>query len=1033
MRAFTEFFITRWQFTLVVFTMLILLGYNSLSNVPKGEDPPVQFPGVNVSLSFAGADAADIEQIVAIPIEKALNGLDDVDKTYVVVQDGSAIIAVDFLWGVNIDRAFDQASREVNAVLATLPEGVSDVRIIKASPAVAAIAQIALVSETASPRLLEALARDLTDIAERTAGVMDAEIWGAAPSQVTVELDLEQLAQYRVSPLAIAQSLRNEGRDLPIGAVEAGGRRFNIKATGAFTSLEEIARVPVRIPNASPLALADVAKIYWSNDEARHITRFNGKRAVFVSVKAQAGEDIFAVTSALENGIAGFKANLPPEVAFEWGFRQAKQVKYRLEHLGRDFGIAIALVLVTLLPLGLRAAFIVMMSIPLSLALGVFALGALGYTLNQLSISGFVLALGLLVDDSIVVTENIARRLREGLPRREAAIEGVREIWVAVMGCTATLLLAFLPLLNLPEGPGAFIRSLPVAVTLTIFASLIVSLTIIPFLAAVMLDPKAQGHSNPALDAVMGIIHRVYRPVLHVALLRPLVTVFVGLALCAASLLLVNKVGFSLFPDSDSPYFLVDVELPEGSNIAETDKAVRFADETLRARKEVIWTYSNAGRGNPQVYYNTGSGPVKANVGQIYVGLDKFDGKATPVLFNELRAEFKSWPGARITLRQFENGPPLEAPIEVRIRGKDLATLESLAREVEKRVRAVPGTRDVENPLAVPKIDLDLRLDIEKAAALGIAPGVIDETLRIMTAGAEVAEIRDPTGDSYPIRLRGGPSPALAAVPAAFGAPEAEILERLYVWTEAGTPVRLDSISAPTLSSSPARINRYQLERNVAILSQVKDGFLTSRVTEAVAADLATLKLPPGYRLEFGGQAESASRSFSGLGAAILIAIFGVLAVLLLEFGAFSQMLVVAFVIPFGILGGLVGLAISGYSLSFTAMVGFVALIGIEIKNSILLVDFANQLRKKGMAAREAVERAGEMRFLPVLLTSLTAIGGLLALVIQPSKLYSPLAIVIIGGLVSSTLLARVVTPAIYLLLAGDKAKDRDLLAQPAE
>jgi multidrug efflux pump subunit AcrB len=369
-----------------------------------------------------------------------------------------------------------------------------------------------------------------------------------------------------------------------------------------------------------------------------------------------------------------------------------------------------------------------------------------------------------------------------------------------------------------------------------------------------------------------------------------------------------------------------------------------------------------------------------------------------------------------MTFRRFENGPPVEAPIAVRIWGKDNETLSALAANVETILRDTPGTRDISNPTSARQVDLALDVDTEKAALLGIPAGVIDQTLRVAIGGSTVAQIRDPTGEAYPIRIRMD-----AGTP-----PEADALQRMYVWTGQGGGVPLSDIATVGFASGPTVVNRVQQERVVTVLSYVLPDFLASDVTADVARKIEAIPLPPGYRITFGGQAEAASESFSGLGAAVLVALFGVLAVLLLEFKSFAQMTVVAFVIPFGIMGGFIALFISGYPLSFIAMIGFIALIGIEIKNSILLVDFANKLREKGVPLREAVEQAGEIRFLPVLLTSATAIGGMLPLVLERSPLYSPLAVVIIGGLISSTLLARIVTPAMYMLLTP---KDRPVEA----
>jgi multidrug efflux pump subunit AcrB len=1016
MKAFTRFFVDRWQFTLVLFTLLAALGVSAIAAIPKSEDPLARFPIMFTAVILPGADAEEMERLVAIPLENALNRIEDVSEIESNSGAGVASVKVEFTWGVDTDRKYDEVVREVNRVLPSLPEGIREVRIDRAQTSNANVVQMALVSATATDGQMRASAEALQEAIERQPGVQVAEIWGTAAPQVQVALDLAALAQYRLPAGSVVQAISAAGADAPIGTLEAGGRRFNVQSGGAFSSLYAIRAVPIRAADGQTLTVGDVASISWANDELRHITRYNGESAVFVSARAGLGSNVFAVTQAIHAAADSFEAQLPDGVRLERGFDQSVTVADRLGKLGRDFLIAIFLVLLTLIPLGFRASLVVMVSIPLSLAMGVTALSMLGYSLNQLSIAGFIIALGLLVDDSIVVTENIARRLREGLPPREAAIAGVEEINVAVLGCTATLLLAFLPLLMLPEGSGEFIRSLPMAVIMTITASLIVALTVTPFLASRLLDPKAAGHSNPVLDRLMDLIHAVYRPVLHAALARPIATVAVGLAAFGLSLTLVPRLGFSLFPENDSPYFIIDVSLPEGAAIGETDRAVTFVDSVLAEYPEVKWRMANTGRGNPFVYYNDAPPSQQSNLGQVYVALKEWKPEIHRQILQEMRARFDAYPGAQITLRRFENGPPIDAPIAVQIQGPDITALEALAADTERLLNETPGTRDVGNPLAARLVDLDLGVNQAQAAVLGVPAGAVEQAARIALGGATAANFRDPKGDSYPVVVR---------LPLSGNrAQDVSVLDQLYVWTASGAAMPLSQVATPTFTSGPAQIDRLQRERSVTITAFAQDGFLTSDVTAQAAERLQTLRLPPGYTVSLGGQAAASQESFSGLGTAILIAIFGVLGVLLLEFRTFAVTAVVAFVIPFGIMGGLIALWIAGESLSFTAIIGFVALIGIEIKNSILLVEFANQERARGTPLREAVEKAGEVRFLPVLLTSVTAIGGLTPLVLEHSPLFSPLAVVIIGGLVSSTLVARIVTPAMYLILAPKDGED---------
>jgi multidrug efflux pump subunit AcrB len=516
---------------------------------------------------------------------------------------------------------------------------------------------------------------------------------------------------------------------------------------------------------------------------------------------------------------------------------------------------------------------------------------------------------------------------------------------------------------------------------------------------------------------VNGGIQRFYRPVLHTSLARPWLALALMLALCATTVPLVKLIGSSLFPPAETPQFLIRIETPDGASLARTDQALRFVDARLAKEPEILWRASNLGRGNPQIFYNKSQRESSNSFAEVYASFEAWKpGKSDKVL-DALRADFAKYPGARITVVAFENGPPIDAPIAIRITGQNLEVLKALAARAEAVLKDTPGARDVSNPMRLDRTDLDLGVDEAKAAALGVPAGAARRVTRLALSGEEAARFRDPDGDDYAVRVR----LPTAQVDGAARNP-LSALNGVYVPTADGEAAPLGAIATPTLRSSPARIDRFDRERTVTVTSYVATGYLTAKVTEDVVQRLEKdVPMPPGYRLSLGGQAEAQSESFAGLGAAVLVAIFGILAVLVLEFQKFKTALVVAGIIPFGVFGAVLALALTGNSLSFTATIGLIALIGIEIKNSILLVDFTEQLRREGMNLHDAIEKAGEVRFLPVLLTSVTAIGGLLPLALERSGLYSPLAIAIIGGLITSTLLSRVATPVMYWLTARGK------------
>jgi multidrug efflux pump subunit AcrB len=1003
-----EFAVRRWQFTLLLFGLLIAVGLNTLQNIPRAEDPEFHAPVATVVVAYPGAAPADIERLIVDKVEDAINELDDIKRMDSWSLDGVGVVQIEFQWDQDADEKYDEVVREVNRIRPDLPADVASLEVRKAGSGLVNIVQVALVSPDATYRELKELGEALSDDLETVAGVRRSETWAFPEPEVRIAIDLERMGRAGVTLGQIEAAIKGENATIPGGTVDVGLRKFNLKTSGSYDSLDEVAQTIVSSRGGRVVRLRDVAEVSWGAAEELHLGRFNGQRAIWITANAKDRVDVFAVRNGIYARLDAFERNLPPNVRLERGFDQTRNVSHRLGRLGLDFAIAISLVALTLIPLGLRAGLVVMISIPLSLSIGLAALYFAGFSLNQLSIAGFVLALGLLVDDSIVVVENIARYLRAGYSRTEAAIAATSQIALAVLGCTATLLFAFLPLLFLPEGAGIFIRSLPAAVLFTVAASLFVALTVIPFLASRLL--KTDGDSpegNRALQALMRGIHGVYAPALRVALANPRRTLLAALAFVMASVGLVPFLGFSLFPNADIPQFRVTVETPRGASLADTDRALRHVEAELARHPEIKHYFANLGRGNPRVYYNIFQDETNANIAEVFAELHRYDPGSSPGLLEQIRATLAEYPGARILVESYRNGPPVVAPIELAVKGPDLDQLQLLANEAEAIIAATPGTRDVDNPSRLLRTDLDLRIDTDKAALLGIAPIDVDRTVRAAVAGLTVGKFREADGDEFDITLRlpMGDRQTLDA------------LDYIEVASVTGQSVPLRQLADPQFATEPSSIKRHDRLREVVITAYASTDANVGKVTRDVLRGMQQLELPPGYSIRAGGELEARQESFGGIGTAVLVAVFGILAVLILEFGSFRSMLIVAGVIPLGVAGAFIALLVTGYDLSFTAMIGLVALIGIEIKNSILLVDFTNQLREQGVALDEAITRAGEIRFLPILLTSATAIGGLLPLALQGSGLYSPLAIVIIGGLISSTLLGRLVTPVMYKVL----------------
>jgi multidrug efflux pump subunit AcrB len=1005
----TEFSVKNYQFTLIVFVALLSLGISALFNMPRSEDPVFNAPQYFLVAVYPGTSPKDMEDLVVNPIEKRINELDDIKKVTSNIEDGVAVIGVYYKYESNVDTKYQELVRETNALRKDLPQDLYALDIHKSSSSDVSIYQFAIISENATYAQLREQADKLVKELEKNKALKNIKAWGYPDRRVNIELDIEKIGQYKIPLNRILGALQSENVNIPAGAIDVNTKKFNVKTSGKYTGSEEVKNTIVSSSGTKIVYLKDIATVTDDYEEETHITRANGHRAVFVTASQKDGQNIVAVNESVVSVYENFKKQLPKNMAFLKVFDQHEGVSKRLNHFARDFGIAILLVLITLLPLGLRASTVVMVSIPLSLSIGVFLLNLARFNINQLSIVGFIVALGLLVDDSIVVVENIERFLRNGASKYEAAVEATKQIGLAVLGCTAILVFAFLPLVFLPEGSGDFIRSLPMAVILTIIASLFVSLTIVPFLSSKILSEHQHTEGNIFLRGLKKAIHLTYAVFLDRALKRPVITLIVAVALFAGALSLIPVIGFSLFPKSEKPMFLVNIETPDGTNIYETDRITRYVEGELGKHKEIRSFATNVGKGNPRIYYNVIQQNESENFAQVFVQLQpETEPLEKQKFIDELRNTFKEYPNAKIQVKDFEQGPPIEAPIAIRLFGDNLDSLRTLSYQVEDIFKSTPGTIYINNPLATQATNMRIHINKEKAGMLGIPTVEANKAIRLAIAGLNVGTFQDEHNNDENIHV---------TLPRTDKVQSFDVFKRLYVNSVTGASIPLNQIADVSFESSANSIKHYDKNRYVVLTSFVKSGYLVGNVNNDIVKKLEKFRFPANYTYTVAGEVESQQESFGGLGTIILITFFGFIGVLILEFKSFKSTLIVLSVVPLGIIGAITMLLIVGYPLSFVAVIGLIALVGIEVKNTILLVDFTNQLRKAGQDIESAIREAGEVRFVPIVLTSLTAIGGLLPLALEANPLYSPLAWVLIGGLISSTLLSRLVTPVLYKLL----------------
>jgi multidrug efflux pump subunit AcrB len=1006
----TNFAVKNYQFTLIIFLLFAVVAVLTLFTMPRSEDPTIHPPEYLITVIYPGTSPKDMEEQVVKPIENKIYGLENIDKMLTTIEDGVAAIQVKFKYGVDIDNKYQEISTEINALKnSELPKDIYLIKTEKISSSDVKILQVALVSDNASDKLLRDEADILKTRLEKLTNLKEVGYFGMPEQEIRVDVQLDKLAQMKIPLSVVIGSLQSEAADIPGGSLNLESKVFNVKTSGKLKNIEDVANTVIYNANGKIIYLKDAADVSYKSEMVNHITRVNGHRCVLVTAAMKDNVNIAQVQKEFRPILDEFSKELPANIKLVKTFDQGTMVSQRLGHLGFDFALAILLVVITLLPLGFRASLIVMISIPLSLAIGLIALNLLGFSLNQLSIVGLVVALGLLVDDSIVVVENIERWLREGHSRMDAVLKGTKQIGIAVIGCTATLVIAFLPLAFLPDAAGEFMRSLPMAVITSVLASMIVALTLVPFMGSRMLKTHTHGEGNFFLKQLQKFLTYSYRGIMPRALKWPKTTIAISLVLSVLAFFLFTKAGFKLFPTSEKPMFLINIKMPLQADIPESDRVTKLVENELKQHKEIVYYTSNVGKGNPQIYYNVHQQDVKPDFAQIFVQMDDEASPDSKVeLVKQLREKFKYFPYAKIEVKDFEQGPPIEANIVVRVFGEDPDTLRKLSFKVEDILRNNPGTVYIYNELNTYKSDVKIEINKEKARTLGVLTSDVDKVIRMVVAGLTVGDYIDDRGDARNV--------VITLARDKFS--NLDAFKNLYVNNTQGVPVLVTQIATIAFETSPTAINHFNKSSFAKVTSLTKEGVYANDVLKDIVPQLNQLKMPPGYYYKLSGEAESEGDTLGGnFLSVILLSTFLFIGVLLLQFKTFKGIIIVLSIIPLGILGGVVMLLITGHPMSMVSIIGFIGLSGIQVKNSLLLVDFTNQLRAEGYSIDDAINKAGETRFLPVVLTSITAICGLIPLAWNPNPLIAPLAIVLIGGLISSTILSRIVTPVMYKLI----------------
>ena len=1016
--------------TLMVVAMAMVLGFVAFTRLPLDLLPNITYPVAAVSTTYQGAGPQEVENLVTRPIENALATVSNLRRLRSISRRGQSTVIAEFEWGTDMDFATLEMRERIDQIRRQLPEGVDPPVVFKFDPNAAPVMAVTLGGQR-SPAEVRRIAEEIVaPRLERLDGVASVSVTGGLTRQIQVVADPLRLAAYRVSLDQLVQLLRQENTNQPGGTMVGGSRELLVRTAGEFNSLEEMAALQVPTGSGATVRLGDVAEVRDSFADVSVITRLNGQPSVGLAIQKEAQANTVLVARRLRQELERLRRELGPDLQLSIVFDEAEFIEQSIRQVAENavVGAVLAAAVLLFFLQSVPATLVVAISIPVSIIVTFVLVYFAGMTLNIISLGGLALGVGMVVDNAIVVLENIFRHRTRGSEARVAAVAATNEVGMAITASTLTNIVVFLPILFISGITAQIFRDLALTNSAALLSSLAVALTVTPLLASGLLrgqpptgadeddgrgsNPGGDGPGaarNPFLRFIAGL-ERWYGRGLARALQRRAAVVVAAAAAFAASLALLPWIGTEFMPATDPGAVRVSVQLPTGTRLEETDRVARRLEEMLARIPEVQTVYTSVGNLSGGRGAAFSSNPEVAAIDLDLVPKSQRRRSAQDVA-EEVRRLARQFPGVTINARVQQGmrmGGGMGAPLAIRLRGDDDELLAQAAERVAQAVRSVPGTREVDNGLSRQRPELTLVLDRVRARQLGLSMPQVASAVRTALEGVVATRYRT-GGTEIEVLVRADPSVR----------EDRRRLEQIPVVTPGGRVVPLGQLVRIEEGQTPRDLVREDQARTVTVTASVAGRDLGS-VARDVQAAISALRLPPQIQVTFGGDVQQMQESFGDLGLAMALAIFLVYAVLASQFESLVQPFVIMLSIPLAAIGVLVGLAVTRHTLNVASVIGAVMLAGIVVNNAIVLVDYANQLRRRGLERGEALVLAGRRRLRPILMTTLTTALGMLPLALglgEGSEMQAPLAVVVIFGLSFSTLLTLFVVPVVYTLV----------------
>jgi len=1009
----------------------IILGMISFSKLPVDMFPEITYPSITVGTFYPGANPQDIERTVTYPVEKAVSTVNGVKYVSSISRQGASLVTIYFNWGTNLDSAQSDVLQVVNLIHGDLPKDVQYPIIRKFDVSQISVIFIALTGGGLSEGQLYDLAYNVVEPEiEHVTNVASARVGGGKVRQIQIHFDRQRLQAFNLSPESLIQAVQQANLILPSGDIKAGPYDYRLFTETQFSVVKPIENIIVSNIKKQPVYIRDVAKVRDNFEEQTNLIRVNGQPAVSLSVQKTSGTNTIQVVDDVRKALPKIKKLLPPGVEMMELFDQSLYIRNSITNLQHEalIGAGLAVLVILIFLRNLRSTMIVSLAIPISIVCAFILLYFNNLSLNVFTLGGLALGVGRLVDDAIVVLENIYRHRSAGKSPSEAAIQGSGEVGLAVLASTVTTIVVFLPVAFITGIAKLLFTPLALTVAFSLVASYFVSLTVIPVLSRKYLHPEVDEVLPPSpttpqrlkwrLKMIFDRIDSGYQSLLGWALGHKKIVVVGVVGVLLGSLPLSFFIGTEFFPSMDESQFRFWVQLPVGTRLEESARAAARMEEIIRQtigpETKAIQVNFGIPSGTVSAIWSQNTGP---HMGWIRCRLvDPGERKlSSDALMEKLRPKLlQEFPGVRIF---FTSGGIVrmlisfgyENPIDVEILGYDFKIAVKLAEEVADIIRSTPGAKDVRVSREQDYPQQNIVIDRERAALLGLSVAQVARAVQTFINGYDASIFSDPyTGNQYDITVQAQESDRASL----------SDLSQIFAFNTQGQPIPLDNIATISRGSGPIQIERKYQQRIIHVTANTFGRDLGSVAAE-IQSKLDQLQLPPNFKINVTGAVESQQESFIALLGALILAVVLVYMVLASQFKSLIDPFIIMFSVPLGMIGVLWALFLTETNLSVTSFMGIIMMAGIVVSNGILLVDYTNRLRARGMELQEAVILAGRTRLRPILMTSLCTILALIPMAIglgEGSESNTPMAIAVIGGLSVSTLLTLVFIPTLYTI-----------------